>query len=185
MYELTEDDKKNLIDIKMTSNTTPAPYVASASSEYSSIHYPAWKAFNGASNGMTNCWVAANNSTSGWIQLKFGEFVNIKKIILVSRDWDQPITSIVDFDIESSVDGITFKKEKEVRGEPEWGIVEYRAFNVRINNAKFIRINIKKTQKIYPTLSQILFIERKSQKKILLRHTKTGKIYTIKEGSFS
>ena len=58
----------------MTSNTTPSPLVASASS-YNSGYEP-FKAFDGSSTGSTIGW-KTNSGNSGWLQIDFGENTKI------------------------------------------------------------------------------------------------------------
>ncbi|MEC0210256.1 discoidin domain-containing protein [Paenibacillus ehimensis] len=60
---------------KMTSNTSPSPYVASASSIHGA-NYDAWRAFNGGDG--TTYWTPGNSIKSGWIKID----LNIPKIIL-------------------------------------------------------------------------------------------------------
>ncbi|MCM3274339.1 hypothetical protein M3691_36975, partial [Paenibacillus elgii] len=59
---------------KMTSNTSPTPYVASASSAHSA-NYDAWIAFNGGDG--TTYWTPGNGIKKGWIKID----LNIPKII--------------------------------------------------------------------------------------------------------
>ncbi|MBU7316167.1 LamG-like jellyroll fold domain-containing protein [Paenibacillus oleatilyticus] len=58
----------------MTSNTSPSPYVASASSAHSA-NYDAWRAFNGGDG--TTYWTPPNGTKSGWIKID----LNSPKII--------------------------------------------------------------------------------------------------------
>jgi hypothetical protein len=55
----------------MTSNTAPSPMVASASS-IRSTDYDAWKAFNHSVTGVSNDWMAVQNTTTGWLKIDFG-----------------------------------------------------------------------------------------------------------------
>lgn len=57
------------ISIVMTSNNTPSPFVASASSALPS--YPAYLAFDGVNATATDCWVCQSNS--GWLKIDFGK----------------------------------------------------------------------------------------------------------------
>lgn len=57
--------------LNMTSNNTPVPYVASASSCWDSTYYP-WKAFNGTNTDLTDCWATAYGQTTGWLQIDLG-----------------------------------------------------------------------------------------------------------------
>jgi hypothetical protein len=55
----------------MTSNIAPSPMVASASS-IRSTDYDAWKAFNHTVTGVSNDWMAVQNTTTGWLKIDFG-----------------------------------------------------------------------------------------------------------------
>lgn len=56
------------INIVMTSNSTPSPYVVSASS--ADPNYPAYLAFDGVNATVTDCWVCQSNS--GWLKIDLG-----------------------------------------------------------------------------------------------------------------
>ncbi|MGG3504995.1 discoidin domain-containing protein [Paenibacillus lautus] len=56
------------ISIVMTSNSTPSPYVVSASS--ADPNYPAYLAFDGVNATVTDCWVCPSNS--GWLKIDLG-----------------------------------------------------------------------------------------------------------------
>ncbi|MGG4105134.1 discoidin domain-containing protein [Paenibacillus lautus] len=63
-------DNYNVEIPKMTSDTSPAPYVASASS-VSSTTYPAWKAFNGIVDVRNDSWIASKDNNE-WLQIDYG-----------------------------------------------------------------------------------------------------------------
>lgn len=56
------------ISIVMTSNSTPLPYVVSASS--ADPNYPAYLAFDGVNATVTDCWVCP--SYTGWLKIDLG-----------------------------------------------------------------------------------------------------------------
>ncbi|MGN4125840.1 discoidin domain-containing protein [Lysinibacillus sphaericus] len=72
----------------MTSNNSPSPLVASASSVYSGDYYP-FRAFDdslvGASNGADNTWITTNGVRTGWIQLDFGTPTKVNLFRLTPR----------------------------------------------------------------------------------------------------
>lgn len=75
-----DDNGKLYYDMtpNMTSNTTPSPYVASASSVYNS--YVAYKAFDGTFSSM---WISGLDSiTNQYLRLSFGEKTRINTILL-------------------------------------------------------------------------------------------------------
>ena len=54
----------------MTSNTTPSPYVVSASSVYGSVSQP-WKAFDNLMTSEATSWLTAIGNVTGWIKIDF------------------------------------------------------------------------------------------------------------------
>jgi hypothetical protein len=74
----------------MTSNTTPSPFVASASSAYSG--YDAYRAFN-RTNGNQNGWSSAvNDVTNSWLQINIGtpRIITKYSIQTVGGNWESP-----------------------------------------------------------------------------------------------
>lgn len=75
------------IDFNMTSNITPAPYVASASSEYKDMTvYKAFNAFTGIAGYGDNVWVSGYGINNGWVKIDFGKSKIISKVAIISRD---------------------------------------------------------------------------------------------------
>lgn len=66
--------------INMTSNTTPAPFVTSASGSNSS--FPPWKAFDGVTTGSIIGW--AVSARNGWLQIDFGKTTGVSGFTLHS-----------------------------------------------------------------------------------------------------
>lgn len=66
--------------INMTSNTTPAPFVTSASGSKAS--FPPWKAFDGVTTGSTIGW--AVSAKSAWLQIDFGKTTGVSGFTLHS-----------------------------------------------------------------------------------------------------
>lgn len=96
---------------QMTSDTTPAPYVASASSVYNSS-FPAWKAFYGVATtdayGTGGMWTSVDNVGSAYIQFDFGAPAIIKglKINPQYADPSDPMISCPKrFYVSGSADG--------------------------------------------------------------------------------
>ncbi len=70
--------------VAMTSDTTPAPYVSSASSSFSAT-YAAWKAFNKNVSSEPNSWITANTITTGWVKINLGSAITIRKYSITSN----------------------------------------------------------------------------------------------------
>lgn len=121
-------------DIKMTSNTTPAPYVVSSSSEFSDNY--AYLAFEESNRK----WQAASQvDTNYYIQFNFGEKTRISKLILTS---DSPSTMIKTGSLLCSDDGINFTKVKDL-SFAQWTQGETRTIELgNIYNYSIYRIKI-------------------------------------------
>lgn len=96
--------KKAYHSFNMTSNTTPAPYVVSASHESS----PAWNAFN--SNG--SYWYATSTAPSGghWIQIKLGEKTRFTGVTIQTQAVSGTSFGVKNFKILGSLDGVIFEE---------------------------------------------------------------------------
>lgn len=130
----------------MTSNTSPAPLVASASSEFSN-DFGSYRAFRFA-NADNFSWVTANNNPTGYIQLKFGNKEVVNVLIIQSRllTTDQALgnnQAPKDFEILASNDNNQFVKIAEFKGETNWNPNIARTFT--FNNEtpyQFYKVNI-------------------------------------------
>jgi len=94
----------------MTSHTTPAPLIASASSEYSGGSYPAWKAFNYVNNAHTDCWLSLSGQPMPqWVQLnlKSSSFV-ISYAITTANEATSRVSNPRDWYFQGSYDGFNF-----------------------------------------------------------------------------
>src|SRR5690606_7822400 len=83
---------KSVVPI-MTSNTTPPPFIASASSVYQNNHgtWGAWKAFNGSVSNNTDRWASSGNVPQ-WLKIDLGQQKIIKKyaITIINGDNQSP-----------------------------------------------------------------------------------------------
>lgn len=132
-----------LHETKMTSNTAPAPFVVSASSQYNST-FPAWKAFNGTNIDQNDCWVTVNNTKTGWIQVNYGSPKKINHVYITSRNYTNFATvSPKDFNILGSYDGVKFEKISEIRNQTDWKQNEKRGFLLSdVGSYPIIRLEI-------------------------------------------
>ncbi|MGE8038028.1 discoidin domain-containing protein [Lysinibacillus sp. NPDC093692] len=120
---------------KMTSDTSPAPIVASASSIWSTT-FPAWKAFNGTNNDSSDCWVTVGGSIIGWIQIDFGIPTYCNQIKLTSRAGSTANACPKDFIISASNDGVNFDEIVTINGQTKWALNETRMFTFK-NDKKY------------------------------------------------
>lgn len=111
-------------ETKMTSNTTPSPLVASASSSYSNDYLP-FRAFDNSlsdlPNGGNNAWITSNGVVTGWIQLDFGASTSVNVFNLTPR---QNVTANVGinsmpkkFNLLGSNDGSNYETIKSYNNE--------------------------------------------------------------------
>ena len=135
----------------MTSNTAPAPQVASASSIFSAS-FPEWRAFSGTPGTTTNndCWASeanafVNNIGNEWIQIDLGQEINIVRHRMRNRGFhptviDQPR----DWALLGSNDGTSWNTV-DTRTDIPWMNQNWSLFfDERITPASFRywRINI-------------------------------------------
>lgn len=98
----------------LTSNTAPSPYVAAASSQYSSTYAP-WKAFN-KSYADANGWAALNTDTSPWVSLYFAEPLKDIYITLYNRTRASLVNGIIAATIQGSSDGSSWATIGSISG---------------------------------------------------------------------
>ncbi|MGG2085335.1 discoidin domain-containing protein [Lysinibacillus pakistanensis] len=134
------DYKDIWYETKMTSDTTPYPLVASASTIYSTA-YPAWRAFDGTKD--VNGWSTANNNiTNQWLRIDFGAKTRVNKSTVVARaQASASIESPKNFDFQGSNDGEIWITLKEVRDQTGWKASEQRTYEFdKEGNFKYYQI---------------------------------------------
>ena len=121
-----------LIDItpKMTSNTTPEPYVVSASSMWNAT-FEAWKAFNGTVVDIYDGWSSARNIITGWLKIDFGSAKRIDAFSVTSRNIDDMTITPKNFILYGSNDDISYEKIYEANNEILWHTKELRLFKLQ------------------------------------------------------
>ena len=124
----------------MTSNSLPAPYSCSASSEYNSS-YAAWCAFNKAVGDYAP-WQVLSGST-GWLQYYFGGISYIFNAITILSTALGLNRNPKDFTIEVSNDGTNWLVVSTVTNQTGWQTSERRLFTFKTYSAyKYLRLNI-------------------------------------------
>ena len=120
-----------LVTPRMTSNTAPAPYVASCSTYYS-VGYAAWIAFDG-STAAGNCWATQGYVTTGWLQIQ----LPIQTIVVrygitdASRDVGEDPHA---FTLQGSNNGTTWTVLDTRQGQT-WDIAEEKQYAVQLPGA--------------------------------------------------
>lgn len=151
----------NLVNITpvMTSNTTPSPYVVTASSIYSST-YDAWKAFNGTVTDDNDCWATVNGTITGWIKIDFGSSTKIRAVSIQCRTMLTTTSSMNTFILYGSNDNIIFEELKTVANQNYWSPTETRIFKLSESvTFRYYRINIVSNNgsTIYSDIGDIKF----------------------------
>lgn len=90
----------------MTSNTTPSG-VASASSYYSTTYEP-WKAFNGTTINVDDCWFSSSGTANSYLCYQSVSPFKCTKVKLVNRSGTSSLYPVNTFKIQGSNDGTTW-----------------------------------------------------------------------------
>lgn len=117
--------QSSILVLNMTSNTTPAPYSASASSIYGGDNN-AYYAFNAGTNIP---WQTANNTPSAWIQLDMGTRTKITSFSITTRT-TIPTSAPKDFILYGSDDGASYTEIKAFSNQIGWSVGETRNFDL-------------------------------------------------------
>lgn len=156
---------------KMTSNTTPAPYVASSSASYSASYYP-WKAFNGTIVDTSDAWLA--NKGTHWLQIDLGNPQFVDYVRMAPRTTTETC-SPKDFIISASNDGISFTDLATFTEITNWYDYEYITFEIPANAAyRYYRITATTNNGgAYLAIGEMQLCKRNSTKCIKYRPTYT------------
>jgi len=134
--------KNPLVPI-LTSNTTPAPFVASASSQYPS--YAPWRAFDGTVDSDINRWISGIDlPLPQWLKIDLGQQKKLYSYALTMvAGGDQSPQSWV---LEGSNDNINWSIVHNITNDPPWNSKERREYIV--NSSQYYRYyRIMVTQK--------------------------------------
>ena len=133
--------KKSLIlpppTVLMTSNTAPAPFVVSASSELSG--YEPWQAYDGSAvdGGATGVW--ASQSIPASITIDYRATYLVSAVEMTVRSIDNANQNPQAFDLQSSSDGVTFTTFASYTGQI-WTNSETKTFTFAPIIARHLRI---------------------------------------------
>jgi F5/8 type C domain len=126
----------------MTGNALPTPYVASASSFYTSFN--AYKAFDG-SVGTNGYWIGTGAGTD-WLQLDqgVGNTNTLFSYSIRANTIPEPLRCPNSWTMQGSNDGTTFTVVDTRTGQTSWGSGEIRAFNCATATTayRYFRLNI-------------------------------------------
>ncbi|AJK88689.1 MULTISPECIES: discoidin domain-containing protein [Lysinibacillus] len=118
----------------MTSNSAPAPFVISSSSEQSS--FPSWRAFNGILSE-TTAWMTENGVVSNaWIQVKLNSPRILAELKVTSRNGlGYDTHSPKDFNLLGSNDGSNWETIISISNQINWGSGESRKYLFNNSNS--------------------------------------------------
>ncbi|EON72828.1 discoidin domain-containing protein [Lysinibacillus sphaericus] len=127
---------------KMTSNTSPAPLVVSASRIYNTT-YPAWKAFD---NNLTTSWLSLGNANE-WLAIDLGEKKRIDSISI--QGISSAITSSYaitanpkNMRLQGSNDN-TVWNDLYVATNLSWTVEEIKIFSFSLRTYRYVRIFVE------------------------------------------
>lgn len=175
------------IELSMTSNTTPSPYVASASSILNSNHQ-AYKAFNGTNINYMDCWVTGENSTTGWIQIDYGEKKRMTKLKLTSclNALVYPITTAPKtIKILGSNDNSDFVEIKTISDLVDWSVNQTKEFSIENNTSyRYYRLQVIENNgdATKTVIANIVFGELVPEKPKMVLYNK-NKYYSISDNT--
>jgi hypothetical protein len=122
-----------LVDITpiMTSNTTPSPYVVSASSIWST-QYDVYKAFDGSNTATDDRWGTVSGTNTGWVKIDFGSAKKIDAFSIICGNIasNNVATMPKSFSLYGSNDDISYEKIIEFSNEIFWSSLEARLYKL-------------------------------------------------------
>lgn len=115
-----------LIDVtpKMISNTSPYPYVITASVNTTHLYYSAWNAFNKTLSNIYDAWLSGRGS---WLQIDFNLQTRISAVRLSNR-YGTITSALRSFYVQGSNNGTTFVTILNRTSEPKWVAAETRTY---------------------------------------------------------
>lgn len=129
-----------LYETKMTSNTAPAPFVASASSVYSNV-YDAWKAFDSVTKTFWSTTYGVGGK--GWIQIDFGKQTSLNKVTMTATNTTNDYKAFPkDFNILGSNDGVIFTQFAEIKNQTVSIQSEVVTYNFNTVNYRYYKIDV-------------------------------------------
>lgn len=169
-------------EIKMTSNTTPNPFIVNASSEYDK-GFPAWKAFDGDETTSTNGWVTANNSPEGWIQINLGSKYPVNIFKILARNGGLSLNQLPkDFKLEGSNNGIDFDILKELNDISNWVEGKYLSFSLsKYHSYQYYRLSISANNGGNYTAIGEIKLGYIDNRRVVLKNESTNQHYSLDE----
>lgn len=141
---LKEENIFENVTPKMKSNTSPSPYVVTASGVYNTT-YDAFKAFDGIDSTL---WETPNGVIQGWIQLDFNKQICVNRLSILGSTTDGNLKyCLKSFELFGSNDEVEYTKIFEIDKEPAWFVNETRAYEfVNGKEFRYYKLNILDNQ---------------------------------------
>lgn len=142
----------NFFSPKMTSNTTPSPYVITASHEYSN-EFLAYMSFDNKTN---TAWASLSGEKNPWIKIDFGAPTFLTTLRITSTFENTVATA---FSIEGSNDDVNYIVLKDY-STSSWATSTTRDIHIdedKFGNYRYIKITVKKYDGSYGEFSEIQF----------------------------
>lgn len=136
----------------MTSNTAPSGE-AEASGYYSS----GLEAFRAFDNNSNNFWAAKGGVTSGWIQYKFVNPVNVKKVKLKNSQYQG--AQVNTFKIECSDNGVNWKSTNTITSINK-AVSGTSLYNINLQKALYWRLTVLTTVSANINIDELQFYGR-------------------------
>lgn len=135
--------QSQLININMTSNTEPKPFIASASSEYDyqSTRCPTWKMFSettkpGITLGRYDCWLnGINSEKTSWLMIELDRLYTLTKLVFRERNYSGPegrIPSSIKIYVGNDKDNLTFAQELDTSKWSHYGGLHHYELDIPV-----------------------------------------------------
>lgn len=130
--------------LPVITNYTQSGYTISASTQYDTTSYNAWKAFNQTNLNSTDCWITQNGAISGWLQIQLPSSKRVGAFAISNRNNAPDYNySPKDFQLLGSNDGINFNILKSVTSEIVWKSNDYKFYVCdNVGDYLYYRLNI-------------------------------------------
>ena len=136
----------------MTSNTEP-----SGEAEASNYHSSGLEAFRAFDNNPNNFWATKSGVTSGWIQYKFVNPVNVKKVKLKNTQYQG--AQVNTFKIECSDNGVNWKSTNTITSINK-AVSGTSLYNINLQKALYWRLTVLTTVSANINIDELQFYGR-------------------------
>ncbi|MGE7092050.1 discoidin domain-containing protein [Lysinibacillus sp. NPDC048646] len=171
-------------ETKMTSNNTPSPLVASASSVYPST-VAAWKAFNGTTSDNQDAWASTSGVTDAYVILDYGKEYVIDRVKITSVNGAVTFGT-KNFEVFGSNNNTEWTLLSSELNIPVWGKAEAREFIFnKKGNFRYLKLRTWGTYQTVENYVGIGDIQYGSDidKKLAIKNYVTNKHYSMSDNT--